>query len=1558
MTAVCEFTISPAELKVTADAKTKVYGETDPELTYTYEGLFSGSSFTGKLSRESGENVGTYAITQGTLSAGDNYVISYTGANLTITEATMSITATGYSGDYDGEAHGITIIAPEGATVKYGTVSGEYTLDESPTYTDAGTYTVYYRITKTNYKTVKGSKTVKIAQINATVTITGHNTTADYDGNSHVISGYDAAVNTALYDLTKDYTFSGEASAKRTNAGTTYMELVPEQFANTNANFATVTFDITDGYVKINPIDATVTITGHNSTVKYDGTSHSVSGYDAVTDCALYDVTKDFSFSGTETISRTNAGTTYMKLASSQFKNKNNNFATVTFEITDGYITVNPIDATVIITGHSSVFDYDGTSHSVSGYDAEASTDLYDVTKDFTFSGEDYAEQTVAGTEYMGLAPEQFTNTNNNFATVTFEVTDGFVTVNPIGVTITITGHTDTVDYDGTEHSVTGYDVVASTDLYDVMADFTFSGDAKAAGTDAGKYSMGLAQEQFANTNPCFDVVTFNVTDGYLRINKINAEVTIVGNHDTLNYDGETHTVKGYTAKADTDLYDVENDFTFSGEAKASRKNAGTTHMGIAQEQFANVNDNFAEVTFIITDGYITINKINAVVTIAGNNDTLDYDGQEHIVTGYTASADTDLYDVDQDFTFSGDASISRTNAGTSYMGLSAEQFENINNNFEKVTFKVTDGYLTINQINAVVTIVGTSDILDYDGQEHTVTGYTATADTNLYDVDKDFTFSGDANISRTNAGTTHMELSAEQFSNVNDNFAEVTFEVTDGYLTINRINAVVTIVGNNDTLDYDGQEHNVKGYAATADTKLYDVDKDFTFSGTADVSGTNAGTVKMGLAPEQFANTNDNFAEVTFAVTDGYLTINKITAVVTIVGNNDTLDYDGEEHSVSGYTVTVDNELFDLEKDYTFSGEADISATSAGTIQMGLSAEQFANTNDNFAEVTFDVTDGYLTINKINAVVTIVGSNGTFDYDGDSHTVSGYTATADTALYDVEKDFVFSGNDKITQTDAGESGMGLARELFENINPNFDVVEFDVTDGYMIINTVDAVIITAPVSADPIYNGEDIEIVKAGVADGGTLYYAVNHDSQNAPANSKFTTDIPTAKETGSYYVWYKVVGDKNHNDIAPTAVRVILSERDWVKLSGVVYEKDGKTVIENAVITLMKGNQTVDYVITDGNGTYRFIAHTGVYNIAAEYGQNTQIVMVKLFADTTQNIIMSGSNTESHLEIDSSDENTTAIAVDGLDEEANSVRENGNVSDDESISVLMTVASQSEADSSYAEAISAYAKDKSFIFFGAQIEVTIEQTTTIMSKTTNVLEIAVPYAKIAKRGLAVYYADRNGVRKFTQSDDKTDGTFIADKENGIVYIYTSRFSTFGIGYTPYFEVKSSLSFGSFDGDVSVTLVNENGRMYKLENVTLESISFEDIPKGEYTMTITWVDGVENTLTFPIKIREIIADSQKQTEPKQISSSNQNGTASTLGTSEPDSDSSFMLASRCGDRLCKDLFAMDAFGAYTLYRKPETGLENTQSYSEKTGLPTERLRRTEFDKLIRSFGF
>jgi hypothetical protein len=98
--------ITPANLTVTANGTTKVYGTNDPSFTYTQVGLINGmvdgiiinDSVSGSLNRTinaATENVGNYGILQGSINAGSNYNLSYVGANETITKAPLAVNANG-----------------------------------------------------------------------------------------------------------------------------------------------------------------------------------------------------------------------------------------------------------------------------------------------------------------------------------------------------------------------------------------------------------------------------------------------------------------------------------------------------------------------------------------------------------------------------------------------------------------------------------------------------------------------------------------------------------------------------------------------------------------------------------------------------------------------------------------------------------------------------------------------------------------------------------------------------------------------------------------------------------------------------------------------------------------------------------------------------------------------------------------------------------------------------------------------------------------------------------------------------------------------------------------------------------------------------------------------------------------------------------------------------------------------------------------------------------------------------------------------------------------------
>ncbi|MEI7782093.1 MAG: YDG domain-containing protein, partial [Planctomycetota bacterium] len=134
--------ITAKSVSVTADAKSKVYGAADPSFTYTTDGLVGSDTLSGSLSRASGANVGSYAITQGTL-ANANYTVSYTGANLTVTPKTLSITAPSIA------AKTYNALAAAG-TVTIGTLSGFVT---GETVTATGAAAAYSSANAGSYQT-------------------------------------------------------------------------------------------------------------------------------------------------------------------------------------------------------------------------------------------------------------------------------------------------------------------------------------------------------------------------------------------------------------------------------------------------------------------------------------------------------------------------------------------------------------------------------------------------------------------------------------------------------------------------------------------------------------------------------------------------------------------------------------------------------------------------------------------------------------------------------------------------------------------------------------------------------------------------------------------------------------------------------------------------------------------------------------------------------------------------------------------------------------------------------------------------------------------------------------------------------------------------------------------------------------------------------------------------------------------------------------------------------------------------------------------------------------
>ena len=112
------------------------------------------------------------------------------------------------------------------------------------------------------------------------------------------------------------------------------------------------------------------------------------------------------------------------------------------------------------------------------------------------------------------------------------------------------------------------------------------------------------------------------IGDGSLTLKffyKVNAEVSITGSKLETKYSGETQSLEGYTLEAKTEVdgvsYDTANTvLKTKAVIAASGKDAGTYDMGLAADQFANIDDGFNVSYVLASDGQLTIGKRDVVI--------------------------------------------------------------------------------------------------------------------------------------------------------------------------------------------------------------------------------------------------------------------------------------------------------------------------------------------------------------------------------------------------------------------------------------------------------------------------------------------------------------------------------------------------------------------------------------------------------------------------------------------------------------------------------------------------------------------------------------------------------------------------------------------------------------------------------------------------------------------------------------------------------------------------------------------------------------------------------
>lgn len=515
---------------VTVEAKNyeKAAGTADPTFEATVTGVVGTDNINYTITRPDGDTAGSYTLTpSGNNIQGNYYVVEWKPGTLTIYD-TYTVT---YKYEYtDGTPVPETVLAAPVDSKSPYRAGSPVTVLNAPTDTIDGYIFDGWYIGTTKMDGMPFEIMSDTVIIGKWKPVTGLTCTINYIWNGNKT--------TPIRTVTID--------------GLTYNEVV-KKFPMDIPGYTPVSNDSQEIVVKTtgNVINfyyyKNVTLESNSGTFTYDGKDHSVSGYDVITKADNgEDVKVDAEFSGVSA-SRTEKDIGSYPVT---FKIKgdvvdkealigetDSNSYYIVSDVEEGTLTIEKIkdEVTVKITGNTKTVTYNGKEHSVTGY----ATDVGDKPITVALKGGKVAEAkgTDVGTYYMQLTAADFVVTSDIYANIKVIVEDGWLKINrrpmpPVNppimdeIIVEITGNSDSVVYDGTEHSVKGYTVKISDPRY-TEADFTFTGKAEASGVNAGTYEMGLKAEQFKNTNARFTNVKFVIkADGVLTITPKDLTIT------------------------------------------------------------------------------------------------------------------------------------------------------------------------------------------------------------------------------------------------------------------------------------------------------------------------------------------------------------------------------------------------------------------------------------------------------------------------------------------------------------------------------------------------------------------------------------------------------------------------------------------------------------------------------------------------------------------------------------------------------------------------------------------------------------------------------------------------------------------------------------------------------------------------------------------------------------------------------------------------------------------------------------------------------------------------
>lgn len=565
----------------------------------------------------------------------------------------------------------------------------------------------------------------------------------------------------------------------------------------------------------------------------------------------------------------------------------------------------------------------------------------------------------------LAKAIDGYTVVPGQTATATVEL-DGSTVINIYYYqNVTLTANSATTEYTGELQHVEGY----TCDVADAaFAGVTLLGG---KGTDAGDYPYTFASGTADTVSTDGKYIVAKTNDGKLVINSNSQQVVvkIKGNTGGGKYDGEEHSVEGYTvsyvvggaASAGAPAGFDAGDISFAGTAKVTGTDAGSYPMGLDAGDFSYAGRNFSNVSFEVEDGQLTISKREVVVkpkdaSRVFNGEALEASEWE------VAEGSPDQFLAGQgisDPVFSG----SQTAPGTSESSIVSWGYpENTKaGNYEIRTEK---GTLNVTSRGAAetITVEANSTTATYDGESHSAAGLKTTE---FVVGGKAYTVSGlsTEDPSAADAGTyTNNVTGTAKVTDAagSDVTSEFAVEIKDGSLVIGPAEA--TIRPKDASKPYDGtplvaSEFEAAGFVGG------DGVAGVTYGGSQTDAGESGSTI---AAYEAAGSTKLANYKITLGEGRLEVTANAERVVVTIRENSATFPYDGEAKTAEGYEVAGISSALYKEGDFAFAGDAAhkvATGTDAGDYDMGLLPGDFENRSANFSNVVFAIEDGQLHI-------------------------------------------------------------------------------------------------------------------------------------------------------------------------------------------------------------------------------------------------------------------------------------------------------------------------------------------------------------------------------------------------------------------------------------------------------------------------------------------------------------------------------------------------------------------------------------------------------------------